>query len=167
MNERRTTRRRRMPFVRSAILEVGGKSHIVAVTDLSAEGAFVAMRVPVDAKAPITLRLVVPRDGRVIGVSCQLVRQTERFDAETGRPAGLALRFKGLDAAAIRRIEEFAMEGFLPSVDPTPQEHFEYRTLERSAIDVNELNQLGLDGWRLAAALPHEKGSQLVLVRKL
>ena len=167
MNERRTTRRRRMPFVRSAILDAGDTSHIVAVTDLSAEGAFVAMRAPVDPKASITLRLVVPRDGRVIGVACQVVRQTDRFDAASGRPAGLALRFKGLDGAAIRRIEEFAMEGFLPSVDPTPQEHLEYRTLERAAVDVAELNRLGLDGWRLAAALAHEKGVQLVLVRKL
>jgi hypothetical protein len=156
-----------MPFVRSAILDAGGKCHIVAVSDLSADGAFVALRVPVDPKQKLTLRLVVPRDGRVIGLSCQLVRQTDRFDAATGRPAGLALRFKGLDAGAIRRIEEFAMEGFLPSVDPTPQEHFEYRTLERAALDVAELNQLGLDGWRLAGALPHEKGLQLVLVRKL
>ena len=59
------------------------------------------------------------------------------------------------------------MEGFLPSVDPTPQEHFEYRLLERFTIDEAELNQLGLDGWQLAAAIPSSKGVQLVLMRKL
>lgn len=167
MNERRRTRRRRMPFVRSAILEAGERSHLVIVTDLSPEGAFLATRVPVDSKQAATLRLVVPRDGRVVAFPCQVVRQSDAFDPRTGLPAGMAVKFKGLDAAAARRIEEFAMEGFLPSVEPTPQDHFEYRVLERFTLDVAELNSLGLDGWQLAAALPSTKGVQLVLMRRL
>ena len=165
MSERRRTRRRSLPFVRSAILEVGRSSHIVAVADLSPEGAFLITRVTVDRDQPLVLRFVVPRDGRVVAVPCQFVRQAEA--SGTGRPPGIAVRLKGLNAAAIHRIEEFAMEGFLPSPEPTPQEHFEYRLLEDSALDNAELNRLGLDGWQLVAALPSPRGVQLVLLRRL
>jgi len=151
--------------VRSAILEVGERSHIVAVTNLSPEGAFLTTRVAVEREQPLVLRFVVPRDGRVVALPCQFVRQAERQGP--GRPPGIAVRFKGLNAAAIHRIEEFAMEGFLPSPEPTPQEHFEYRLLEDSALDPAELNRLGLDGWQLVAALPSPKGVQLVLMRRL
>ncbi len=167
MTDRRKTRRRRLPFVRSAILECGERSHIVVVTDLSPEGAFLCTRLPIDAKQAATLRFVVPRDGRIVALPCQVTRQSEKLDPAAGRPSGLAVRFKGLDAASVRRIEEFAMEGFLPSVEPTPQDHFEYRLLERFTVDVEELNSLGLDGWQLVAGLPSAKGVQLVLVRRL
>lgn len=167
MNERRRTRRRSLPFVRSAILEIGERSHIVAVTDLSPEGAFLATRVAVDAGQPLTLHVVVPRDGRVVALPCLLVRQSAGFDPASGRLAGVAVRFKGINAAAIHRIEEFAMEGFLPSPEPTPQEHLEYRLLDVPALDAAELNRLGLDGWQLVSALPSPKGVQLVLMRRL
>lgn len=167
MTEKRRTRRRRLPFVRSALLEAEGRSHLVILTDLSPEGAFLATRVPVGPTQAATLRLVVPRDGRILALPCQVVRQSDAFDPGTGLPAGMAVRFKGLDGAAIRRIEEFAMEGFLPSVEPTPQDHFEYRVLERPTLDVDELNRLGLDGWRLATVLSSGGGIQLVLMRRL
>ena len=167
MNERRRTRRRRMPFVRSALLEVGERSHLVLITDLSPEGAFLATRVPFDAKQAATLKLVVPRDGRIMALPCQLVRQSDAFDPESGLPAGMAVRFKALEAAAVRRVEEFAMEGFLPSVEPTPEDHFQYQVLERFTVDAAELNNLGLDGWRLAAVIPSARGVQLVLMRRL
>jgi hypothetical protein len=166
-NERRTTRRRRLPFVRSAILETDGRSHVVAVSDLSAEGAFLAARAPLQAKRDCTLRLVLPRDGRVMALACQVVRQIERFDPHSGHPAGIAVRFQGLDAAAIRRIEEFSMEGFLPAVEPVPQEHLEYQVLRRPCIDPAELSRMGLDGWELASALPVAEGVELILMRRL
>lgn len=167
MNERRRTRRRSLPYVRSAILQVGARSHLVTLADLSPDGAFLATRVKPDPGQPLSLRVVVPRDGRVVSLPCQLVRQCERSDAAAGRPAGLAVRFKGINAAAVHRIEEFAMEGFLPAAEPTPQEHFEYRVLERPAIDADELNRLGFDGWQLVAALPSPLAVKLVLTRRL
>ena len=166
-SDRRRSRRRRMPFVRSAILEVGERSSLVIVSDLSPEGAFLATRVAVEPTENAVLKLVVPRDGRILSLPCHVTRHTPSFDPQSGLPAGMAVKFRGLDAAAVRRIEEFAMEGFLPSVDPTPQDHYEYRLLERFTIDETELNHLGVDGWRLAAALPSAKGVQLVLMRKL
>ncbi len=93
--DRRRARRRRLPFVRSAVLEVDGRSHIVALLDLSPEGAFLSTRLEVDPAQKMRLKLVLPRDGREVSMPCHLVRRSERFDAEAGRPAGLAIGFSG------------------------------------------------------------------------
>ncbi len=165
--DRRRARRRRLPFVRSAVLEVDGRSHIVALLDLSPEGAFLSTRLEVEPAQKMRLKLVLPRDGREVSMPCHLVRRSERFDAEAGRPAGLAIGFSGLDPSVVRRIEEFAMEGFLPAHEPPPSSHYEYRVLDRPEVNVEELNRLGLDGWRLTTTLPSPDGLRLVLVRRL
>ncbi len=167
MNERRRARRRSFPFVRSAVLEVAGRNHIVAVLDLGPDGAFLQTRTAVEPTQDLRLRIVLPRGGREVIIPCQLVWRSERFDAVTGRPAGLAVRFHGLEAAVIRRVEEFALEGFRPTPNPVPNVHYEYRLLDRPEVDVEELNHLGLDGWRLAAALPSPAGVRLILLRPL
>jgi hypothetical protein len=167
MKERRRSRRRSIPFVRSAVLYVGERRHIVAVTDLGPEGAFLGTRIEIPPDKPLRLRIVLPRDGREVEIPCRVVWRSERFDAATGRPAGIAVRFVQVDASVARRVEEFAMEGFRPSPEPVPAEHFEYRILECASLDAEELNRLGLDGWELAAALPDGKGLRLVLMRRL
>ena len=167
MNDRRRGRRRSIPFVRSAVLEVGTRNHIVALTDLGPEGAFLSTRIPFDADLPLRLKLVLPRDGREVSIPCKVVWRSERFDAATGRPAGIAVRFLGLDASVIRRVEGFAMEGFLPASEPIPTEHFEYRILDQPSVSIEDLSRLGLDGWELAAALPSNGGVRLVFLRRL
>jgi hypothetical protein len=163
MNERRRVRRRSLPFVRSGVLEVNGRAHIVAVTDLSPEAAFLQTRIAVRAQDSLALRMILPRDGREVSLPCEFVR---KLDPKKGYISGIAVRFKGLDSTAIRRIEEFATEGFLPQPRPTAQEHFEYKITDRD-IDSDELNRLGLDGWRLAAVCPGEAGSRFVFMRRL
>ncbi len=167
VSDRRRARRRRIPFVRSAFLEVDGQGHIVALTDLSPEGAFLSARLLVRPEQKLRLRLVLPRDSREVALACRLVWRSERFEPATGRPAGLAVLFEGLTAPVIRRVEEFALEGFLPSPEPPPAAHYEYRTLDRPELSVEELNQLGLDGWLLASALRSPAGVRLILVREL
>lgn len=167
MNERRSTRRRRLPYVRSGVLVVEGRSHIVAVVDLSPEGAFLATRIPLAAGCPVELRLVLPRASGESRLPCTVVRRSERFDPASGQPAGLAVRFHGLDGAVVRRVEELAAEGFLPAPEPTPADHFEYRVLEREALDEAELNRLGLDGWELSAVVHDGHAFRLVLQRRL
>jgi hypothetical protein len=167
VSDRRRARRRRIPFVRSAVLEVDGQGHIVALTDLSPEGAFLSARLLVRPEQKLRLRLVLPRDSREVALACRLVWRSERFEPATGRPAGLAVLFEGLTAPVIRRVEEFALEGFLPSPEPPPAAHYEYRTLDRPELSVEELNQLGLDGWLLASALRSPAGVRLILVREL
>jgi len=169
VNERRRSKRRSLPFIRSAVLEVGTEAHIVILTDISTEGAFLTTHAPFEVPkgASLRLRLVIPRDSRRALVPCELVWQSERFDAATGRPSGMAVRFLELGADLYRRVEEFAREGFRPSAAPTPVEHYEHRILERPTVDVVDLNRFGKDGWQLVTIVPAERGFKLILVRRL
>jgi hypothetical protein len=167
VNDRRSTRRRSLPFVRSAVLEVGDRSHVVVVTDLSADGAFLSTRIALDPSDPLRLKVILPRDGREVVIPCRLVWRSERFDPDTGRAAGIAVRFGELEEPARRLLDAYSREGLVPQADPAPAGRFEYRTLERPTLDAEELNRLGLDGWELAAAWPEGKGVRLVLLRQL
>ena len=167
MKDRRRSRRRMLPFVRSAVLEIDGRNHIVAVMDLGPEGAFLSTRTDVPEDRPLRLKIVIPRDGREVLIPCRLVWKSDPLDVAAGRPPGVAVRFQGLSAAAVRRIEEFASEGFLPSTDTVPTDHYEYRVLDRAELDLTELNKLGIDGWRLASALPIAAGLRLIFSRRL
>ena len=167
MNDRRSTRRRSLPFVRSAVLQVGDRNHVVIVTDLSAEGAFLSTRIALDPSATLRLRVILPRDGREVVIPCRLVWRSERFDPETGRAAGIAVRFGELEDSARRLLDAYSREGPVPQVDPAPADHFEYRVFERPRLDVEELNRLGLDGWEVAAAWPDGAGVRLILLRRI
>jgi hypothetical protein len=167
MNDRRTTRRRSLPFIRSAVLQVGERSHVVVVTDLSAEGAFLSTRIAIDPADPLRLKVILPRDGREVVLPCRLVWRSERFDPDTGRAAGIAVRFEELEDPARRLLDTFSREGIVPQPEPSAAEHFEYRVFERPKLDVDELNRLGLDGWELAAAWPEENLVRFVLMRRM
>jgi hypothetical protein len=165
--DRRLGRRRRIPFVRSAVLELAGRSHIVALTDLGPEGAFLSTRSSFPTGAAAVLKLVLPRRGQEVTIACEIVRSALRFDPVSGQPAGVAVRFHDLAPPVLRRIEEFAREGFVPDPDPAPAERYQYRVLERPEVDPVELDRLGLDGWALATVVPRPGGVQLVLFRLL
>jgi Tfp pilus assembly protein PilZ len=167
VSDRRKGRRRSLPYVRSAVLEMRGRSHIVAVQDLSAEGAFLSTRLAVEAGERVRLRTVLPRDGREVTIPCQVVWTSDKLDAPSGRPAGIAVRFVGLDPVVQRRLEEFAEEGLVPGNGDVAASRYEYRVLEWPDLNIDELNQLGLDGWRLTSTLPAPSGLRLVLVRRL
>jgi len=167
VSDRRKGRRRSLPFVRSAVLEMRGRSHIVAVQDLSVDGAFLSTRLAVEPGERVRLRAVLPRDGREVTIPCQVVWTSDKLDAPTGRPAGMAVRFVGLDPVVLRRLAEFAEEGLVPGSDSAAGSHYEYRILEWPDINVDELNQLGLDGWQLVSTLPGPSSLRLILLRKL
>ena len=167
MNDRRLSRRRRLPFVRSGVFELGGRNHIVQVTDLGPEGAFLSTRLAADVGEKGVLRMVLPRDGREVPLPCQVVWRSEASGARGSTPAGIAVRFQGLDAAVARRVEDFATEGLRPDPDPAPPERFEYRVLEVAELDEADLGRLGLDGWQLSSALPVAQGLRLILLRRL
>lgn len=107
-----------MPFVRSAVLEVAGRSHVVALVDLGRDGAYLSTKTSFPAAAPAVLKLVPPRQGQEVTIACQIVRGTERSDAASGRPGGVAVRFLELEVSVLRKIEEFAHQGFFPARIP-------------------------------------------------
>ena len=162
MMERRGSPRRTLPYVRSGVLEVDGRSHIVAITDLSAEGAFLSARLEIASGAVLRLRLIMPNDSRQIAADCELVWRNERFDPESGRPAGLAVRFRGVEEQAREALDACANHLFRPDVPG----RLDYRILERQAIDPAELTLLGQGGWELRAAVPWAGGVQLILLRR-
>ena len=120
--ERRRVRRRSLPFVRSGVLGVNGRDHIVAVLDLSPDSAFLKTKAVVKTHDVMSLRMILPRDGREVSLPCRFVR---KLDGRQGYPTGIAVRFKGLDAGAIRRIEEFAAEGLV--LPDQQKKHGQYR----------------------------------------
>jgi hypothetical protein len=149
------------------VIELYGRAHIVALADLGPEGAFLSTRSSFPTGVSAVLKLVLPRRGQEVTIACEIVRSTERFDAASGLPAGVAVRFRNLDREVLRRIEEFAREGFVPDLDPAPPGRYEYRLLERPEVDLLELNRVGLDGWALATVVQRSDGVQLVLYRPL
>ena len=171
-DDRRRVRRRTLPFLRSAVLELPEQSHIVVLANLSVEGAFLTTRVSVDLPSPasgqrMNLRIVAPRHSREVAIPCELVWRSDRFDASSGRPAGIAVRFLEIDPEMHHWIDEFALEGFRPSAAPTPVEHYEHRIIERPTVDVQELNRFGRDGWQLVTIVPSAAGFKMILVRKI
>ncbi len=132
MKERRASPRRTLPYVRSGVLRVGQRDHIVAITDLSSEGAFLSTRIEIPAGASLQLRMILPNAVREIAVGCELVWRNERFDPQTGRPAGLAVRFRGVEGEARDLLDAYTSRVLRPEVP----ERLEYRILEREAVGV-------------------------------
>jgi hypothetical protein len=164
---RRRWRRRSLPFVRSAVLEVDERPHIVALTDIGLEGAFLSARVAIEPTSRMLLRLVIPGTSTEVELPCQLVWKTGDPDAARERPAGIAVRFKELPDAVKRRVASFARERLGPAPQPAPTERYEYRVAERTELRIDELNRLGLDGWLLTTTLPTKDGFLLVFARRL
>jgi hypothetical protein len=165
--DRRGSRRRRISYVKSAVLEVGQRRHIVALADLAPQGAFLRGAIEIDDDQELMLRLVLPRHSREVSIPCRLLRRDDHFDPSTGRPAGVAVRFEGVKPSLARLLDEFAGSGPAPSATSSSTERCEYRLLEVARLDEGDLNRLGLDGWRLTTVLPQEKGYRLILTRTL
>jgi hypothetical protein len=166
MMERRITGRRSLPFVKSAVLQLAEREHIITVFDLSPEGAYLATRLAVAPGTQMTLRIVPPRAGQTVSVPCRLVWRNERADPATGRPAGLAIRFEKLSAEVRKMLESYAVRGLPGKERVAKRERFEYRLLDSPGLDVKDLNALGDEGWRLATVLEGAKVRRLLLMRK-
>lgn len=162
MKERRASPRRTLPYVRSGVLRVAERNHIVAITDLSVEGAFLSARPQLPAGAPLRLALILPNVMREVSVDCELVWQSQRFDPQTGRPAGLAVRFCGVGPEVRAALSAYTSVASRPD----PPERVEYRVLERPSLDPEELALLGQEGWELATTLPSTSGVKLILLRR-
>lgn len=167
MTERRRVKRRTIPFLRGGVLRVGDESHIVTIVDLSPEGAFLASRLSIELEQPLSLQTILPRTGRQVSLPCELVWNNRRFDPATGRPAGVAVRFKHDDDEVREHLALLSEEGLFPSAVTGAVDRYEYRVIELPHLDSEELNRLGRDGWALAQALAEGQGFRLILLRRL
>jgi PilZ domain len=114
MNERRADQRRAAPTGRSALLRVDGRDHIVSLVDLSRSGAQLGTRLEVGAGSELVLRLLLPAGRGESQLHCEVVRRIPR-DESTGRPAGLAVRFKDLAPDQVTQLEAFVAAGSFAS----------------------------------------------------
>ena len=167
MNERRRSSRRTLPTQRSAVIEIDGRTHLALIGDLAPDGAFLNTRLQIDPGTVFGLRIVVPGSGRPVMIPSEVVWSSDRFDPDSARPAGIAVRFKELDAEVKRHLEEFC-SGFAASLKPTRRggTRVEYRVIDRAQIEQAELDTLGAEGWWLAVAVPSGAGLRLVFQRR-
>jgi PilZ domain len=103
--DRRRAERRKLPFGRTALLEVAGETHVVALVDLRIRGAYLAT-VPKDSR--LRLKIRIPRAGEIV-LPCELVRETGDDPAQNRR-AGIGVRFLKLDEATTSRLAAFVAE---------------------------------------------------------
>jgi Tfp pilus assembly protein PilZ len=167
MSERRRSRRRTIPFLRGGVLQVGERSHIVTIVDLSPEGAYLASRVQVAPGRDVRLKTVLPRSGRQVTIPCEVVWRSTRFEPTTGRPAGVAVRFVAKDEKVQRHLETLSDEGLLPLAVSATQERFEYRFVDVPELDLDDLNRMGRDGWALVSTEPQPAGLRLLFRRRI
>jgi len=111
VDERRRDQRRVLPFGRTAVLEVGGRSHIVSLVDVSRGGAYLGTRIQVTANGDLWLKLLLPRSTGEVRLACRLVRQITVEKAGDDRPPGVAVQFRDLDAKIADQLEEFVVAG--------------------------------------------------------
>lgn len=109
--ERRRDTRRMLPFGRSAVLEVGGRNHIVSLIDLSRSGAYLGTRIRTEGQASFILKLLLPQSGAEMRIPCALVRRIEADPAGGDRLPGLAVQFHDVAVEEQQRLEAFVVAG--------------------------------------------------------
>jgi hypothetical protein len=103
---RRRNRRRKLRFGRGGVLKVDGRSHIVAVVDLSVGGAYLGTRTTVEKAKVLVLNLRLS-SGVELSLPCEVLRINQDGDESQAHPRGIAVRFHDLDENTLRHLEEF------------------------------------------------------------
>lgn len=89
--------RRRLPFGRGAVLQVGERAHIVGVSDISVTGAFLSTRAPVSVGETHIFRLLVLPERVEISIKAEIVRLAQTANESSHHPRGVGVRFIDLD----------------------------------------------------------------------
>src|SRR5262245_14034490 len=107
--DQRRSPRRKLPFGRTAVLEIDGRAHLVALVDVSVTGAYLATRSAVPKSGSLRLRIRLPQTGELL-MPCEFVRNESGDHPVKGRRAGIGVRFVGVDAATLRQLQRFVSE---------------------------------------------------------
>ncbi len=103
--ERRQCSRRTLPFGRGAVLQVGDRSHIVGLSDLSEGGALLLTRATASVGETAQLKLSTVSRRVEVALSCIVVRIMN--EPSGGSQRGLAVRFDDPDDEARAAIASF------------------------------------------------------------
>jgi hypothetical protein len=98
--ERRRAFRRRLPFGRGAILQVGERAHIVGLADVSVTGAYLTARAPVSAGETHVLKVLLLPARIDMTLKVEIVRVSLADHESTDHPRGVAVRFVDLDTTS-------------------------------------------------------------------
>jgi hypothetical protein len=110
-SERRRALRRKLPFGRGAILEVGERTHIVGLADVSVTGAYLTTRAPLSVGDTHRLRLLMVPERIEMTLRAEVVRVSQSEHESTDHPRGVAVRFLDVDDDARERLQVYVARG--------------------------------------------------------
>jgi PilZ domain len=105
--ERRRAFRRKLPFGRGAVLQVGDRAHIVGVADLSVTGAYLSTHATVSAGEIHVLKLLILPERVELALRAEVVRIAQSDHESSTHPRGVAVRFPEVDEASRGWLERY------------------------------------------------------------
>lgn len=109
--ERRRALRRKLPFGRGAILEIGDRTHIVGLADVSVSGAYLTTRAPLSVGDEHVLRLLMVPERIEMALKAEVVRVAQADHESQDHPRGAAVRFLEVDSDTRERLQDFVARG--------------------------------------------------------
>jgi hypothetical protein len=109
--ERRRALRRKLPFGRGAVLQVGDRTHIVGLADVSVTGAYLTTRAPLSVGDTHLLKLLMVPEKIEMALQAEVVRVSQEDHESKDHPRGVAVRFLGLDDEARERLQIYVARG--------------------------------------------------------
>jgi len=110
-SDRRRALRRKLPFGRGAILEIGERTHIVGLADVSVSGAYLTTRAPLAVGDTHLLKLLMVPEQIEMALQAEVVRVAQEDHESTDHPRGVAVRFLDLDDEARDRLQVYVARG--------------------------------------------------------
>jgi len=110
-SERRRALRRKLPFGRGAILQIGERTHIVGLADVSVTGAYLTTRAPLSVGDTHLLKLLMVPEKIEMALQAEVVRVAQEDHESTEHPRGVAVRFLDLDDEARDRLQVYVARG--------------------------------------------------------
>jgi len=105
--ERRRAFRRKLPFGRGAVLQIGDRAHIVGVADLSVTGAYLSTHAPVSVGEIHVLKLLILPERIEVALRVEVVRVAQSDHESSSHPRGVAVHFSEVDEATRTWIERY------------------------------------------------------------
>jgi hypothetical protein len=103
--------RRKLPLGRGATLLIGGRTHIVGLSDLSGTGAYLVTGAAAAVGDELVLQLFLLSGGSGLALRARVVRVVPGGQEQDHHRRGLAVEFLGVDEADRARLESYVRAG--------------------------------------------------------